>query len=82
MFKIYHDCGFVSVDETRKLIEFKRVESCICAGDCPFWKRLQDCKYTGIKIRSIVKTDRIKKQINGLVIDIFANWFRKWQLNK
>ena len=77
MFKIYHNCGFVSVDETRKLIEFKRGESCICASDCPFWKRSQDCKHTGIKTRSIVKTGRIKRPINGLVIDIFANWLRK-----
>ena len=61
MFQIYHNCGFVSVDETRKLTEFKRGESCICASDCPFWKRSQDCKHTGIKTRSIVKTGRIKK---------------------
>ena len=61
MFKIYHDCGFVRVDETRNLIEFKRGGSCICASDYPFWKRPQDCKHTGIKTRSIVKIDRIKK---------------------
>ena len=58
MFKIYHGCGLVNVDGTRKLIKFERGERCIWASDYPFWKRLQDCKHTGIKTRSIVKRDR------------------------
>ena len=40
-----------------------------------FWKRPQDCEHTGEETRSV-----IKREINVLVIDIFANWIRKTQM--
>ena len=61
MFKIYHGRGLVNVDGTRKLIELERGERCICASDYRFWKRPQDCEHTGVKARSVVKRDRLKK---------------------
>ena len=51
----------MSVDGTRKLIEFERNERCICVSDYPFWKRPQDWEHTGVNARSVVKRDRIKK---------------------
>ena len=42
MFKIYHDCGGVNIDGTRKLIETERGERCIHAIDYLFWKRPED----------------------------------------
>ena len=62
------------------MIEFERSERSIRASNYPLWKRPQYCEHTGIKTRSVVKRDRLKKSINGLVIDIFANWIRKMQM--
>ena len=61
MFKIYHGCDLVNVDGTRKLIEFERGERCIRASDYPFWKSLEDCEHTGVKIRYVIRRDRLKK---------------------
>ena len=62
------------------MIEFERSERSIRASNYPLWKRPQDCEHTGIKTRSVVKRDRLKKPINGLAIDIFANWIRKMHM--
>ena len=42
VFKIYHGCGGVNIDGTRKLIETERGERCIHAIDYLFWKRPED----------------------------------------
>ena len=47
MFKIYHGCLVVNDDGTRKLIDFKCGEKCLCAAANPFWKGSEDCTING-----------------------------------
>ena len=61
MYKIYHGCGLVNFDGTRKLIKFRRGERCTCATDKRFCKRPQDCTNVGVKTRAAVNKDRLNK---------------------
>ena len=51
----------VNVAATRKLIEFRRGERCICATDKHFWRRPQDCTNVMAKMRDAINKDRLNK---------------------
>ena len=61
MFNIYHSCGLINVDGTRKLIKFQRSERCVYATYKPFWKTPQDCENVGVKTRTAANKGRLNK---------------------
>ena len=56
--KIYHGCGLVNTNGTRKLLE--TVEKCDWATSRSFWKYPQDCT-NGVKTRAVIKRNRLAK---------------------
>ena len=58
MYKIYHGCGLVNTDGTRKLLETDK--KCYWVTSKPFCKYPQDCT-DGVKTRAVLKRNRLAK---------------------
>ena len=71
MFKIYHGCLLVNDGGTRKLIDFKCGEKCLCVTDKPFWKRPAECTVNGVQTRNMENKNRLKQASKAATLKFF-----------